>query len=99
MNSKFKITLLGETEVTFEMGKDVAVLISMQNNSHNLIKVGCRGGGCGVCKVRVVRGEYHCRKMSRAHVSGAEESQGYALACCLYPDSDLEISTQLDGAP
>ena len=30
----------------------------------HIIKVGCRGGGCGVCKVKVVKGDYETGKMS-----------------------------------
>lgn len=46
------------------------------------IPVGCLGGGCGICKVRVVRGEVVLLgPISRAHVSEEEERQGYTLAC------------------
>jgi len=46
------------------------------------IPVGCLGGGCGICKVRVVRGEVvRLGPISRAHVSEEEERQGYTLAC------------------
>ena len=55
------------------------------------IMIGCRGGGCGVCRVRVLAGDYRTERMSRAHVTEAEEQAGYALSCCLYPLSDLHI--------
>jgi hypothetical protein len=29
--------------------------------------------------------------MSRAHVSAEEERQGFALACCVIPEGDLEV--------
>ena len=54
--------------------------------------IGCRGGGCGVCRVRVLEGEYHTSPMSREHVSEAEQEAGYALGCCLFPRSDLVLS-------
>jgi ferredoxin len=56
-----------------------------------LIRVGCRAGGCGMCKVRVVGGHYEAGKMSRAHVSGEEEQQGHVLACRTFPRGVLEI--------
>lgn len=55
------------------------------------IDVGCRRGGCGVCRVRVLSGEYSTARMSRAHVSEADETARYALACCLFAASDLAI--------
>lgn len=55
------------------------------------IKVGCKGGGCGVCKVKIVAGEYATKVMSKAHVSDAEAQQGYALACRVLPITDLTI--------
>jgi ferredoxin len=55
------------------------------------IPVGCRQGGCGVCKVQVLEGSYRVRAMSRAHVSREEQEQGRVLACCIWPTSDLRI--------
>ncbi|WP_237717053.1 2Fe-2S iron-sulfur cluster-binding protein [Cupriavidus basilensis] len=43
------------------------------------IPAGCRGGGCGVCKVRIEAGRYHTAKMSRACLSEAED-RGVAAA-------------------
>lgn len=61
------------------------------------IRVGCRRGGCGACRIRVLSGDYRTGKMSRAHVSEDEQQQGYALACKLVPLSDLEIETAFRG--
>lgn len=55
------------------------------------INVGCRGGGCGVCRVVVLDGRYQTKRMSRRHVTEDEQAQGYALACRLLPCSDLVI--------
>jgi ferredoxin len=55
------------------------------------LPVGCRRGGCGVCRIKLVNGTVDRRKMSRAHVSEADEAQGFALACCVYPTSDIEV--------
>ena len=91
---KFKIVVLDDPAAAFDAAADIPVLISMEKGSNRSIKVGCRGGGCGICKVRIMKGRYHCGKMSRLHVSEAEMAEKYALACCLYPDSDLEIKTK-----
>jgi ferredoxin len=55
------------------------------------IPSGCHGGGCGVCKVRILEGHVKTLAMSRAHVSEEEQRQGYVLACRAYPHSDLVV--------
>lgn len=57
------------------------------------VNVGCRKGGCGACRVRVLSGEYTTMKMSRAHVTEEEQAEGYALACRILPLSDMEIES------
>ncbi|WP_082826128.1 2Fe-2S iron-sulfur cluster-binding protein [Croceicoccus estronivorus] len=61
------------------------------SQSNAAIISGCRGGGCGICRVRILRGSYRCDLMSRAHLSVEEEAQGFALACRVRPSSDLVV--------
>lgn len=70
-----------------------AVLSALERGGFARVPVGCRGGGCGVCKVRVIEGRYTTGRMSRAHVSEDAEKQGYALACRLYPQGPLVLET------
>lgn len=67
------------------------VLVAMERSGASEIGVGCRGGGCGICRVRVIEGAHRLGKMSKAHVSDAELQAGYALACRLYPLGRLTI--------
>jgi ferredoxin len=55
------------------------------------IPVGCRGGGCGVCKVEITSGQYTKRVMSRDHVTAEEEARGCVLACRVKPLSDISL--------
>jgi len=55
------------------------------------IPVGCRQGGCGVCKVEVLSGSYIARVMSRSQISEDEERRHCVLACRIYPTSDLRL--------
>lgn len=55
------------------------------------LPVGCRRGGCGICRVHVTNGQFRSDVMSRAHVSEADEAAGIVLACCIYPLSDLVL--------
>lgn len=67
------------------------LLEGMENLGKKGIPVGCRGGGCGVCKVQVLSGSYAKRVMSRAHVSEQDEAQGRVLACRVRPTSELRL--------
>lgn len=78
-------------EQTFHCSVDKTLLQGMQSVSKRGIPIGCRGGGCGICRVRVLRGHYHCQKMSQGHVNEQEQADGLALACRLYPESDLDV--------
>lgn len=76
---------------SFPCSAEEAVLLAAMRASPTPISVGCRGGGCGVCKVRIVSGQYAVGKMSRAQVSAQQEAEGQALACRLYPRSNLVL--------
>lgn len=76
----------------FACRADQAVLAAMEWVGVAAIAVGCRGGGCGACKVKVLTGNYRCGRMSRAHVTEQEQAEGYALSCRLYPLSDLTLT-------
>ena len=83
----------------FNCRGDEAVLFAMERHNQKQIPVGCRNGGCGICKVRVDKGSFTTGKMSRARVTEEEEADGYALACRLFPTSDLVVEvTGLDPA-
>lgn len=71
----------------------------MMSRGRSGITVGCRGGGCGVCKVRVVEGRYRTGVMSVACVSHGERAQGVALACKLFPESDLRLEVMGNIGP
>lgn len=83
---------LDDTGDCFAGRADESVLCGMERLGYRGIPVGCRGGGCGVCKVRVLAGDYTVGKMSRACVSEAEQAQGVVLACKLFPRSALTLA-------
>lgn len=67
------------------------ILQAMERLGRTGIPVGCRGGGCGVCKIRVCKGTYESGPMSGVHVTPTEAAAGMALACRVRPRSDLKI--------
>lgn len=55
------------------------------------LPVGCRRGGCGICRARVIAGDYRHDAMSRAHVSVEDEATGVVLSCAIYALTDLTL--------
>ena len=82
---------LQDSEERFACDANASVLAGMARLGRRGIPCGCRGGGCGVCKVTVLSGQYQARAMSRAHISETEQQAGKVLACRIYPDSDLSL--------
>lgn len=90
MKKTFLALLEGSGEI-FPCDGEQSLLRSMEALGRRGIPVGCRGGGCGVCKVQVITGAYRTGKMSRACLTLPEEEAGIVLACKLFPDSDLQL--------
>ncbi|MSQ68641.1 MAG: 2Fe-2S iron-sulfur cluster binding domain-containing protein [Gammaproteobacteria bacterium] len=90
MDTHFEV-LIEDTAERFICQPNDSVLKGMERLSRCDIPVGCRGGGCGVCKVQVIHGQYLRRRMSRAHIGDAEAAAGIGLACCLVPLSHLTL--------
>lgn len=59
---------------------------------HNIqLPYACRGGGCGLCKVKVTSGNYQLGPSSKAVLSDEERKDNYVLACKTYPQSELNF--------
>jgi len=83
--------LITDTGETYRCPATRSLLEGMEALGRRGIPVGCRNGGCGVCKVEVVSGTYVARVMSREHVTEAEEAAGCVLACRVRPSSDIRL--------
>jgi ferredoxin len=81
--------LIEDTGEQYACDERESVLDGMARLGRRGIPVGCRGGGCGVCKVQVINGSFAASVMSRAHVSPEELAAGVVLACRVMPHSDL----------
>jgi len=82
-----------DTGVRFTCAEDESVLAMMFHNGKGPLRYGCCGGGCGICKMKVVSGEWFAFKpMSAAHVSNEDKLVGVVLLCCIQPRSDLVIA-------
>jgi ferredoxin len=86
----FQVTIENTGE-TFRCGSEDNVLKAMEQLRYKGIPVGCRNGGCGVCKIRVTTGHFVKMKMNRAVLSEEEETRNCMLACKTYPRSDMTV--------
>lgn len=50
----------------------------------------CRAGVCGACKIQIEEGEVN--STSQMTLTPQEIEQGYVLACCSTPESDLRVN-------
>lgn len=71
--------------VAFPAGFGAPVLDALARVTGQPVAVGCRGGGCGACRVQILEGHYDTKKMSKRHVTAEEAADGYALACRVFP--------------
>ena len=83
---------------SFDCEAAQSVLKAMEQNGMRCVPVGCRGGGCGFCKVKVLEGQFECGKMSRVHAPPEAVAQGEVLACRVYPLTDLIIECRPKAA-
>ena len=77
MNTGHRITL-APGGLAFSCGAEENLLQALQRvgvapDLLAAIPVGCRGGGCGVCRIHVRAGQFHTGRMSRKHISEADE--------------------------
>lgn len=92
MDNGYTIAVQGGGQV-FTCKHNQFILDAMLKTRCGPIHYGCCGGGCGVCKARVVSGRFEVVKsMSRAHVTVEEQLRGIVLLCCVQPRSNLVLS-------
>ena len=61
------------------------------------LPVGCRRGGCGICRARVLKGNYRSEVMSQEHVQPEDRDVGIVLGCSIFALSDITL--RLEPAP
>lgn len=86
----FRITII-DTNETYMCLTTTHILKGMQALGKRCIPSGCHGGGCGICKIEVVEGDFIALPMSRNRVSEEDEKNGQALACRIFPRSNLTL--------
>ncbi len=77
----------------FEARGDEPVLTAALRQHLNLPH-SCKGGSCGTCRVRVLRGRFEYPHGRPIGISADEEAHGHALICQARALEDLEIETR-----
>lgn len=80
-----------EQGLTFTCKSDESILSAAERHGIAQLKVGCKGGGCGVCKVMIVEGTYELGRMSKAHCNEQQKADGLVLACRVKPTSNIRL--------
>lgn len=95
--TRLAVTVEGHGTASCGAGERVLVALERAQGFGQLknlprrLPVGCRRGGCGICRARVLDGDYRVTPMSRDHVSAAEEAEGVVLSCAIYALTDLTL--------
>lgn len=80
-----------ESGISFEVSVGESLLKGMEKSGSRIVDVGCRGGGCGLCKVQVLTGDFEVGKMSSLHISDLDKDIGCTLACRCFPKTNIEF--------
>lgn len=68
------------------------IMAALNKNGYTFL-LGCRRGGCGICKVRVDDGGFeHNRPVAESALSAEEREEGVCLGCRAVPQSDIRIT-------
>ena len=88
--SKYQIKMLGNNK-SFDSCNEDHILNCMAKGGVSLAPNGCHGGGCGVCKIKILDGETETLSMSKKYITEDEKKSGFVLACRAIPKSDIEF--------
>lgn len=78
--------------VDVELRKDETVLAGLYRHGYTY-RIGCRRGGCGICKVDLVCGEVrYDAAVSPEVLTDDERSSGTCLTCRAVPVDDVTIA-------
>lgn len=89
-----KINDNSTSNVQWLSGGTESVLDGAQRNGVK-IPYACKGGGCGLCKIRVEEGEFERGPSSMAVLPNEERNLNYTLACKTYPKGNMMIQLDL----
>lgn len=85
------LVTIEDTGISYACDERESILSGMARLQQKGIPIGCCGGGCGICKVEIIKGTFKSLPMSRVHVSFSEAQQHVVLACRTFPCDHLTL--------
>lgn len=83
--------------VRMEVADDETILEALYRHGY-AYRIGCRRGGCAICKVDLLEGEVHYnRPVAEKVLTQEERSHGICLSCRAVPATDIVISLREDS--
>lgn len=92
MSESYLIQVGPEPSHAYRCEATETIIQGLDRQGLNWIKTGCRKGGCGACKVRLVEGQVSHGRLNSFVCSPEEQEEGYLLACQSRPKSDLILA-------
>ncbi len=86
-----KHNILVKNKETLKSCLDTKHLMDSLGTYTDLVPKACHNGACGLCKIKIHKGEFRINKMNRKHISLKDEWDYIFLACRVFPLSDMEI--------
>lgn len=74
----------------FSCAQDQTLLDAAQVQGFK-IPYACKGGGCGMCKIKVEEGAFERGTSSRDALPDSERALNFALACKTFARSDMKV--------
>lgn len=91
-----KLTVV-PNDVTVDVADDETILDALYRHGY-AYRIGCRRGGCAICKVDLLEGEVeYNRPIADKVLTGEERDQGICLSCRAVPTTDVVISLREDS--
>lgn len=78
-------------DIKVKCREDQNALNAIERQSNGKFMVGCRFGGCGFCRVKVLEGTFTQLPMSASYVSEKDRKDNIVLACRIHPTSPLRL--------
>lgn len=88
---RFKVEMIN-CNLDFYCYEGETILMGLERTGKDGTMIGCRQGGCGICRVQILSGEYIMSVMSCDHVTEDDKQNGIVLACRTIPTSDIKLN-------